>query len=306
MTMMSEFGAYNKEEMLTQAHQAEPDYVGFYTEDEGANAPRKPFCYICRRFWLRFFRQLREHSEYILYRFPFITHFLERRKCIKCCGICWFVWLSALTGTLFFYYLLMFSFVSGLPLDNDKLFESIEDLSQSNSTFTRVCRFKDWSYFVGSWVGKIINHHGVVLEIANSQGQPTQFLQMEYGARGTYWQIATAPYPDPRYGVVAMDKVGSMPCRYKCGDVDPDQRSPERLLWFLKKYRKQGYNIFHYNCIVFADMVLNFHLPAHRKTECFTTAEMQQHYAEVSARVSAAAKVRDTGLSTGLRSSKIT
>lgn len=287
--MMSELGARKKEEMLPQAYQVEPDYVGFHTEDEGAHEPRRQFCYICRRFLSRFRRQLSEHTEYILYSFPFISHFLERRLCIKTCGACWFMWLSALTGTLIFYYLLMFSFVSGLPLDNDQLFYSIGNLSSSNSTFTRVCRFKDWTYFVGSWLGKIINHHGVVLEIANSQGQTTQFLQMEYGARGTFWQIATAPYPDPRYGIVSMDKVAGMPCRYKCGDVDLAQRSPERLLWFLKKYRKQGYNIFHYNCIVFAEMVLNFHHePAHGNTTCFTTAEMQQHYAEVTARVAAA------------------
>jgi len=286
---MGEMGAYKNPEMMPEACQVGPEYVGFYTEDEGAKEPSKPFCYSCRRFWRVFYRQISEHAQYILYRFPFITHFLERRMCIKSCGFCWCILLSMLTGLLLFYFLLMFSFVSGLPLDNDQLFESVGNMTKSNYTFTRVCRFKDWTYFAGSFVGKIINHHGVVLEVANPQGQAVQFLQMEYGARGTFWQIATAPYPDARYGIVAMDKVAGMPCRYKCGDVDPAQRSPERLLWFLKKYRKQGYNIFHYNCIVFAEMVLNFHLPAHRKTECFTTAEMQQHYGEVSRRVAAAA-----------------
>jgi len=279
---------FKNQEMIQEACAADPEYIGFYTEDEGDNEPNQPVCSRCRSFCRSFHRQWKEHLSYILYRFPFIIHFLERRLCIKCCGSCWFLLLAALTGFGFFWMLCMFSFVSGEPLDNDHLMETIQNLSQRNSTFSRVCRFKDWTYFVGTVVGQIINHHGVVLEIANSQGQPEQFLQMEYGARGTFFQVATSPYPDPRYGIVSMDKVGPMPCRYKCGDVDPSQRSPERLLWFLKKYRKQGYNIFHYNCIVFAEMVFKFHLPEDAKTECFTTQEMQQHYDEVSQRVAAA------------------
>lgn len=182
----------------------------------------------------------------------------------------------------------MFSLVSGLPLDNEDLFKAVEGLSQRNATFSRVCRFKDWTYFVGTAVGNVVNHHGVVLEVANVNGEPDQFLQLEYGARGTFWQMSTSPYPDPRYGIVSMDKVAPMPCRYKCGHVDPDRQSPERLLWFLKKYRQQGYNIFHYNCIVFAEMVFRFHLPENATTECFTTHEMQERYNMVTQRVSQA------------------
>jgi hypothetical protein len=181
--------------------------------------------------------------------------------------------------------------VSGLPLDNDKLMETIHGLARRNCTVIGVCRFKDWTYFVGTAVGNVINHHGVVLEIANASGAPEQFLQLEYGARGTFWQMSTAPYPDPRYGIVTMDKVAGMPCRYRCGVVAPENRNPERLLWFLKKYREQTYNIFHYNCIVFAEMVFKFHLPVgidyNKSTECLTTGQMQKRYAEVTHHTSA-------------------
>merc|ERR1712086_527062 len=158
--------------------------------------------------------------------------------------------------------------------------ETIQNLSARNATFSRICLFKDWTYFAGTGVGKVLNHHGILIEVSNASGIPEQFLQLEYGARGTYWQMGAMPFPDPRYGVTAVDKVGSIHCRYTCGKVAPSHQDPQRLLWFMDKYQFKPYNIFYFNCIIYAKMVYRFHLPFDE--QCLSTAEMQQQMGAVA------------------------
>merc|ERR1712232_232645 len=101
-------------------------------------------------------------------------------------------------GTAFsFWMTALWGLMKGDPLDNAKLFNEIDELVRRNCTLSRVCRFKDWTYFVGTKAGEYINHHGIVLTVQNASGTPEKFLQLEYGARGTYWQLSTFPRPDP-------------------------------------------------------------------------------------------------------------
>jgi len=202
-------------------------------------------------------------------------HIYCDRRCLT--QLCWFCWLLALLiGTVLwviFTFLLMGG-AKALPLDNPVLAQAVQNLSAQNCTFSNVCRFKDWTYFVGTEAGKVLNHYGAVLEVVNASGATTQYLQLEYGARGTYWQLNAFPRPDGRYGIVALDKVGKMPCRYKCGHVREDMRDPKQLLWWLNKYQFKLYNVFWWNCIVFARSVYYYHRP--QNETCYKTSEIDE------------------------------
>lgn len=236
------------------------------------------WCTRLYRFFVSLQREVMRHLQFIALKCPllgrFLIHFAERGRCCKLCGCCWLGFVMFLSVFMALWSAIMAGLMPGDPLDNAAVFKVVEELSEGNRTFSKVCLFKDWTYFVGSELGKVLNHQGIVLEIVNASGRPQDFLQLEYGARGIYWQLSTKPQPDPRYGIVSLDKVGSIPCRYKCGNVSSSQTNPKRLLWFLKKYRYQAYNVFRYNCLSFSEMVYQFHLPGDE--QCFTTAQMQE------------------------------
>jgi len=288
------------ETMQIQEGAVEAQYLDFQTEDEdgrpwrdGAPMPRRNLCSDltqaingCRLEVHNYHRGLSQRLGNILRKVPDITkvpiiaHYCERRLVFKICLMCWFPALSFLTIFWGFWLLCLMGVIKGDPLDNAELVKTVEDLSHRNSTITEVCRFKDWTYFVGSKAGKVLNHHGVVLSVTNSSEMPEGFLQLEYGARGTFWQYSTSPKPDARYGETAVEKVGPIRCRYKCGTVALSQRDPKRFLWFLHKYRLRPYNIFYYTCVTFAEMVWRFHMPYHER--CLSTAQMEAEYLTVS------------------------
>lgn len=278
----------------------DPEYLDLCTDNEGGAQPSKlSFIYRIRGLLSSIFccarlGRCRAKLEttlllpiYIVHRkCPWIgrpvIHYCERNRCLKLCSFCCCVWAIPLTIAMAIMYCIVFGIFYGLPLDNADLEKAVINLSHNNCTFTNVCVFKDWTYFVGTGLGNYLTHAGVVLEVANAEGKGMEFLQLEYGARGTYWQLSGAPQPDPRYGVTRMDKVGAIKCRYLCGRIAKSQQDPKRLLWWLDKYRNQTYNVLHYNCVNFAHMVYNFHQPDDEK--CFTTAEMQDYYYNVAGR----------------------
>lgn len=282
--------------------EADKEYLDLCTDNEGVSQPAKLTCCSCGDKWHSFrwligklccvglcaFRNTQKFVMLPVIRFgrrhPIIgrpvEHCCERNRCLKLCGFCWCVGAIVITVVWILWMLIIFGIFYGMPLDNAELVKSIEALIERNCTFSKVCYFKDWTYFVGTKLGSSLTHEGAILEVVDANGKSQEFLQLEYGARGTYWQLSTAPQPDPRYGVTMLEKVGKIPCRYKCGTIASSQRDPRRLLWFLNKYRNQSYNVFHYNCVNFAHMVYEFHLPDTIK--CFTTSEFQQHMYEVA------------------------
>lgn len=277
--------------MTDEMATVEGEYVDFVTDQEdGVMGPRKNVGLTdlagCLEGLHQWHRRVSLKAGNLIRKLPDIRrvrpieHLCERRVPLRMCGICWFPMLGFFTLFWGFWWLCLLGLVKGDPLKNDELMETMHDLVARNSTFTEVCRFKDWTYFIGSTIGKVFNHHGALLAITNSSGLPEGFLQLEYGARGTFWQMGTAPHPDPRYGITAREKVGPISCRYKCGTVAASQQDPKRLLWFLEKYRDRPYNIFYYTCVTFAEMIYNFHMP--QNEQCFSTAEMDFRFEKVT------------------------
>jgi len=276
---------------VLEAREVAEAYIDLLTEDEEGGTPAGKV-YVCTgcsglvQRYRKFNREVQRHLDFMAHKFPavarIVLHYLERERCCKVCGCCWFSWMLFLTAFGLLWLIIMTRNLNAMPLDNPELIKAIKELQQRNCTFNNVCLFKDWTYFKESTLGKVINHQGVVLEVVNASGMTESFVQLEYGARGTFWQLSTAPYPDPRYGIVTPEKVSGIKCRYRCGEIDPSQRDPKRMLWFLEKYRDLGYNIMHYNCLVFSEMVYQFHLPVNGTERCLTTRNMTDRYAEVT------------------------
>lgn len=274
-----------------QLCEVDQSYVDFLTEDEeGGRSTGKPYeCSVCSGL-LRRYRKLladvQRQADFLAHSFPatarVVNHCLERERCCKICAYCWCFWLFALTLVALLFVSIMTRLVVAMPLDNPEMFKAIKELQQRNCTFNNVCLFKDWTYFVESSLGSVINHQGVVLEVVNASGMTEKFLQLEYGGRGTYWQMNTAPAPDPHYGIVTPEKVSRIKCRYRCSVISPSQRDPKHLLWLLEKYRNVSYNIMHNNCLIFSEMVYQFHLPVNGTERCLTTRNMTDRYAEVT------------------------
>merc|ERR1711924_76824 len=177
-----------------------------------------------------------------------LPHYCERNRFVRCCGCCGSMLVLLLTTLWLLWIYLMFT-TGGDALYNEELFAVVRNMIQNNSTFSDVCRFTDWTMLPGS----VFVHQGAVLEVVNASGIAVNFLQLEYGHAGVYWQLSPHPRPDSRYGVVR--EYQPIPCHYKCGTVAASQASPKRLMWFFEKYRDQPYQVFRYNCLSFAEMI---------------------------------------------------